>query len=182
MVSSRPAPLTSTLPPSSTMSGLPEIDAGTRSGIALPAASSRRWLSYFAQPLKRHLTAATSPAGFLHEQRREIARPDAIGWHADRTRSASHWTPHLFEHVAGVLLDVVVLQQDAHALHLRELAHDFAVDPRNRFEAPGPVVLRCAARRSRWLRAAPTRRACGSPSARVSEFRSHDRNRLVMAP
>ncbi len=85
-----------------------------------PAASSSLWLSYFAQPLKRHFVAATSPRRFLHEERAEIARPHAVGG-AFEEFDGVHRAPTLRSTLRAWRSCDAPFDQDAHLLDAASL-------------------------------------------------------------
>ena len=126
-----------------------------RCGMARPAASSAKWFSYFAQPLKRHLTAATIARGTADKHRREIPRPDPIGstrWNS----TAPICAPTMRSTLRADCSIASSSHQNAHSFHLRKLADDLAHTPTGSAQNAPASLRRCAAMRSMWLRAAPT--------------------------
>ena len=62
----------------------------------------------------------------------------------------------------GAALGGEVVDEDVDVFDAGEVADDFGVDPGDGLEFVRASLRGCGARRSRWRRGAPTRRACGS--------------------
>ncbi len=138
VVSNSPAPFTSMLPPSSTMPGsnAAKLDRALRRWPGMRLSS--RQLSYLAQPLKSQCVMATSPAVVLHEHRAIVARPASIGRPAQELDGV-HVDRAFRQNAPGAFFERRIFHQNADPFHARQVAHDFAIEPRNRREFAGPI-------------------------------------------
>ena len=147
VVSSVPRPLTSMLPPSSTMRRAPRptpsdgVHDLRRSRFASQSltASSFLWFGYFAQPLNLQLVIATSPSRSTSRTAGR-SRASSCGRSArERSRSAPRSTPTRTSTARALRSVVASLTRMRTRSPRRQVAHDLAVDPRDRRELARPV-------------------------------------------
>ena len=137
---------------------------------------------YLAQALKRHAVAATAGNSLLarfaaHEDagRNRASRHDS--WERGRSGCCRHCLPGAAAFSGITCERTSIWRALASAassstrmftlLDAREMANDLGVDPGDRLRTFPANRSGYAARRSRWPRAAPTRRACDSPARQV---------------
>ena len=106
--------------------------------MAAGSFASRLKLSYFAQPLKRQWVATVSPRAVFDEKRAGVAGPASVGRmmkELDRVQIGVA----LAESPADAGLVAGTIHQNANPLDAREVAHDFAVEPRDGREFSRPI-------------------------------------------
>ena len=102
--------------------------------------------------------------GVFDEDGAGVAEPDAVGGPGVEVE-AGEVGSGAEEVAGGAALGVGVVDEDVDVFDLGEMADDLGSRPRGWAGIFRASLRRCGARRSRWRRGEPTRRACGSRSA-----------------